>query len=410
MDEKSIWLLKNEVQEIFGRRIQSSSDCQNLCNDILRVNSVKISFNTIRRLFNLMKADSKPSKYTVNVLSNYCGFSSFDHFITTKQSAITGPQEQNEVLLSFLTLFFKQIEVCKGNDVTFLKLVELTILHLQHHPSIIDRFVREIAKTRNGQNFYFEQFIFIDKLNSYHGKGLLHYLNEKKTQEAQIFGHSLLCYQSWLRKHNEGIEMHYKIVMGYKVNLSISSSVCARYFATQLYYADKFYLDQENIKLGARKFYYSMMQLKENASSLNCFEIILCEALILVGQCDEALFYIEEILKEVKRNVPSYIDVALYETICLFKAIVFARRGKKMKAGEILQDINPGKFSFLCKKYLNILYLSIRQVLKSKSEDQEEIQHLIQETGFIALSSIWQDSPVPSRKAMGKVGQKIIGV
>ncbi len=72
---ESIDLLKDEVKKIFGRRILSSADCQNLCEDILSTSSIKISFNTIRRFFSLIKAVSRPSIYTLNTLSNYCGFS-----------------------------------------------------------------------------------------------------------------------------------------------------------------------------------------------------------------------------------------------------------------------------------------------------------------------------------------------
>src|SRR3954470_15017377 len=181
-DINGINLLKNEVEKRFGRRVISSADCQNLCNDILHTNSIKISFNTIRRFFNLMRATNQPSEYTLNALSNYCGFSSFGKFIIFKQqNIILENQNQDEILLSFLTLFFKQVEIFKPHDITFLNLVQQTILHLDHYPNMIDAFQREIAKTKNGQNFYFERFVFIDKLNSYYGQGLQYYLDEKQT-------------------------------------------------------------------------------------------------------------------------------------------------------------------------------------------------------------------------------------
>src|SRR3954469_14681666 len=157
MKLNSISLLKTEVEKIFGKRIQSSSDCQTLCNEILRTSDIKISFNTIRRFFNLMKAEGSPSSYTLNALCNYCGFQSFDKFILARQqNVLQEEKEQDPVLLNFLILFFKQIEVCKKNDLTYLSLVQQTIIHLDQHTFIIDSFQREIAKTKNGQTFYFE--------------------------------------------------------------------------------------------------------------------------------------------------------------------------------------------------------------------------------------------------------------
>jgi hypothetical protein len=380
-------LLKNEVKKVFGRRILSSTDCENLSDDILRKSRVKISCNTIRRFFNLLKAKNAPSVYTLNALANYCGFFSFDNFVVSRmQTMATEPHEQEKILLGFLTLFFKQIEVVKRNDSTYLKLVQQLILHMEKYPAIIDRFQEEIAKTKIGQSFYYEQFVFIDKFNSYYGKGLQYYLNEKKTKESQLFAHSLLCYKEWLTGHREGVDKHYKKIKRYKVDRSVSSSVCARCFTAELLYTNIHGIDHENILANARRFYTSNRDLGENAYHLNCFEIILSEALILIAQYDEAMFYIRQILKKIKSNLSTHIDVALYENIYLFKAIVFANTGRKMKAYELLQDIDPYKFSFLSRQYLNILYLSAKQLIRNKNEDQEQIEHLIQETGFARLS------------------------
>jgi len=297
MKLNSISLLKTEVEKIFGKRIQSSSDCQTLCNEILRTSDIKISFNTIRRFFNLMKAEGSPSSYTLNALCNYCGFQSFDKFILARQqNVLQEEKEQDPVLLNFLILFFKQIEVCKKNDLTYLSLVQQTIIHLDQHTFIIDSFQREIAKTKNGQSFYFEQFVFVDKLNSYYGAGLQYYLNEKKTKEAQLFGYSLLCYQSWLTQNTAGVEKYFRKVMQQGINTSVSHSVNARYFTTQLFYADAFSLDQDAILAEAKRFYLSTLKLKDNNLTSNCFEIIISEAMILTGNYESALFYLEEIL------------------------------------------------------------------------------------------------------------------
>ena len=145
-------------------------------------------------------------------------------------------------------------------------------------------------------------------------------------------GHSLLCYKNWLINNAEGIEKHYKKIKRYKIDKTISNSVSARYFTTELLYANANGLDKEDILATAREFYLSKNYCNENLYSLNCFEVIISEALILITQYDEAMFYISEILKKVKRSMSSHIDVALYENICLFKAVVFANTGRNMKA------------------------------------------------------------------------------
>ena len=255
---KSTTLLKSEVEKRFGKKIVSSADCQNLCDDILLTSKVKISFNTVRRFFSLMRAANQPSRYTLNALCNYCGFSSFDNFIIAKrEKAVVEDHKNDEILLSFLTLFFKEIEVGRANDQTYLNLVQQTILHLDHYPHIIDAFQMEIAKTKNGQDFYFERFVFVDKLNSYFGRGLQYYLEEKQSEEAQVFGYSVLCYQSWLLQNKEDVERYYKKVMEYDIVDSEKPFINARYFASQLFYAEVFGLEHESIISKAKDFYFS---------------------------------------------------------------------------------------------------------------------------------------------------------
>jgi len=232
--------------------------------------------------------------------------------------------------------------------------------------------------------------VFIDKLNDHYGKGLQYYLNEKKTKEAQLFAHSLLCFGSWLTENCEGVEMHYKKVMRYKIDRAISNSTNARCFASQLFYADALGLDDADMMASIRAFYLTMNEPDTTYSCLSCFEMILAEALILINRYEEAMFYICELHKKIKRSVPSYIDVALSENISILKAIVYTNTGKKKKAYEILYDIDPCKFSFLSRQYLNILYLSARQMIKNRKEDRDQIDELIHETGFVRLSTIWQ--------------------
>src|SRR4030095_11742629 len=102
--------------------------------------------------------------------------------------------------LRYLVTIFTATQVRDGNDETYFSLVKHTINFLAQHQDLAQKFQRAIVKTRNGQDFYFEQFVNIDKLNSFYGEGLRYYLNERKTQEGQLFGNSLLCLRDWLSK------------------------------------------------------------------------------------------------------------------------------------------------------------------------------------------------------------------
>lgn len=381
--------LKHQVEQTFGKKILASADCRDLCMDISQWAGNKISFSTAKRLFNLLKEEHLPSVYTLNILSNYCGFSSFDDFVATQKRSFFENGQEN-AFIDFLIMLFKNVDVSNGNDITYISLVQQTIKYLEQYSGIVDRFLREIARTRNGQIYYFEKFVNIDKLNSFYGEGLYYYLHEKKTKEAKIFGHSLLCLRSWLSMNDAGVENQWNALKGITIDPSIRPAVCARYFSAELYAANISVSNVQSIISKARLYYTSQPSTKE--ADYNCFELIIAKCLTLIGECDEAQYYIEEVLKKINTYtfIPSgIVDVSLFETISLYKAIALAQCGEHQQSMEMLNGIVPYKFSFLSKQYLTILYLSLKNSLKFRSIESEQIQYLIRETGFKRLSYLF---------------------
>ena len=195
----SVVQLKKEIEETFGKKISTSGDCVVLCNQIYSKTDSRLNASTLRRFFGLVKSDFKPATTTLDILSKYCGFTDFDDFTISKNDSTSGATNNfdNNSILNYLVSHFNHTHVKDPADKTFIELVKNTIIFLRRHPELTDKFQRMIAKTKSGQEFYFEQFINLDELNSFYGDGLHYYLMEKDTREAQIFGHSLLCLKHW---------------------------------------------------------------------------------------------------------------------------------------------------------------------------------------------------------------------
>lgn len=383
MESEYVGLLKLYIEKMLGRRILSSTDCRFLFNDITHQLDSTLSFNTLRRFFKLMETKHEQSVYTLNILAAYCGFSSFDDFITiVKRKPVENKGQQNTDLLFYLVMLFKETEVSDENDFTFFRFVRQTITFLEYHPDLIDQFQREIAKTNNGQLYYFEQFVNIDRLNAFYGDGLLYYLHEKRTTEAQIFGNYLLCLRYWLAMDNKNLEKHYNAIIQYDLNKKSSPDTAARYYAAQLIQAGT---DPEPILIRARQFYASVSLTIDNFVSVFRFYCTLSHTLLLTRQYEEALFYIDEFLKNKKKYVLPPTESSLVESIHLFKAIALVRSGEKAAGKEWLDSLNTCNFFFLSKQYLNILYLSIKQLLKKNSCEQKQLQYLVRTTGFVKL-------------------------
>ncbi|RYE56588.1 MAG: hypothetical protein EOP48_07660 [Sphingobacteriales bacterium] len=399
MSAENLNLLKSEVERIVGRKVLTASDCQYLSNDIYQQIKLRVSLNTLRRFFHLMTSKYQPSSFTLNLLSKYCGFSSFEEFIAHKERLCDIHTNSGSDLLNFLILLFKDFETKGVEDITYINLIHEIISNLEKWPQVIDEFQSQIAKTANGQFFYYEQFINTDNLNGYYGDGLRYYLHEKKDPQAQIFGHSLLCFRSWLSMNGDKVYSHCEELMKYKIDESIHPSICGRYFASQLYKAEYFDYDVEPIILAAREFYLDTKYSRAVSQGFPHYEFILAESLILIGQHEEALFYIIEATKKRNNSTPPYVHLKLFESIYLFHAIALKNTGKVEKAKEMLEMINVKNFYFLARKFNLILYLLQKQSFHKRDLLREQLDHLVQQTGFRKLVEAYPEIGIPSVQA-----------
>ncbi len=383
----NIDLLKEEVEKTFGRKILFSADCIYLQNHILKHLQFTLSFNTLRRFFKLMESKHQQSAYTLDVLSNYCGFSSFNQFVASKQQSQSANKEhQNSALAHYLVKIFKNIEVKNTNDSIYLELVGQTIQFLEHQPFDFDQFQREIARTENGQKIYFEKFVHIDKLNAYYGAGLHYYLRECPSKDAQVFGHATLCLGCWLSENGAGLEEHYKEMALHRVDRTTPANIAGSFFGAKIFYAHAFNRPQGPTLAEARQYYSLIKSPRENFSSAYLFAKHLSEALVLTRQYEEAAYYIEEALKTRKNNHFLESELVMFEAIKLFNVFVKIHLEGSCKAKELLLSIDPNNFYFLHKRYMTILYLSLRQTIQKNTHTQEQLENLIKETGFTRLT------------------------
>jgi hypothetical protein len=72
--------LKSEVETKYGRRIENSKDCRNLAILISEDTGDILSETTVRRCFGLLRASSKPSLETLNILSQYIGYNDWEDY------------------------------------------------------------------------------------------------------------------------------------------------------------------------------------------------------------------------------------------------------------------------------------------------------------------------------------------
>ncbi len=87
--------LKQEVLDKAGLTIITPSDCQSLAFKISKQTRKQISDTTIKRIYGFALSSSVPSVYTLNLLSEYCGYSSWDYFCDEHSKKQAKPQAKS---------------------------------------------------------------------------------------------------------------------------------------------------------------------------------------------------------------------------------------------------------------------------------------------------------------------------
>ena len=72
--------LKELVSKKFGKKISNRGDCERLSEEIYKTTKKELSYNTLRRFFQLDKSKFKTRKNTLNILSAYIGYQDFLDF------------------------------------------------------------------------------------------------------------------------------------------------------------------------------------------------------------------------------------------------------------------------------------------------------------------------------------------
>jgi hypothetical protein len=86
--------LKQEVEKVFGQKIQKRKQCEDLALDLYTKTGVFISYNTFRRLFGIIEY-REPRISTLDALSKYTGFSSYRDFMNRFHSVDEWPKWEN---------------------------------------------------------------------------------------------------------------------------------------------------------------------------------------------------------------------------------------------------------------------------------------------------------------------------
>lgn len=396
--------LKNEVERIYGKRIVTYSDCLILSKEITLRTGFRLNVNTLRRFFGLVQAVYPPSVTTLDILSRFCGFQSFENYRAFQTTQTDVADVPSSSLLHYADVLFSRAAATTYTDPTWTGIVRETILFMEKHPHLIDTFQRNIARTRIGQDIFFEQFVNLDQLNGNFGTGLRYYLAQKNNREGRLFTHALLCLRHYLTMDAQPLERHYQELLQDTIDERVHPFLAARFFAAQIFYHNRSPADIFRIVSAARECFRHLLPSRDMYQAFPCFELFMTEALVLTRQPLEALFYIQESRKKRTDYYPPAVDKNLFSPFDLYEAAAFSMLGEEEKAKKAFRRVNPMDFYFLSRQFHNIIYLTVESHLfpaKAKN-NRPQISGLIMQTGFLYLQGFLSETAVVNKKEQPK--------
>jgi hypothetical protein len=248
------WLIKI-IQEVYDLQIVDAYSCQKLSDELLTRARISISYNTLRRLFGIIKGPTHASRFTLDSLCKGIGYADFAAF----QQAVNQfekdffnemlilnrleKRKDDEVILGIVRQFelktwdevyqFKSIvDLClevanfdlltkifglkfetSDQDVTWRLYVSFQSIYVQscQNNERVIAYVEELLKTNElAQRILLQLFVEEECLQGYYGRWLLA-ASEDLVEDMVVFKNSLLCQRAYENKDLAAAKSHFQL-------------------------------------------------------------------------------------------------------------------------------------------------------------------------------------------------------
>jgi len=242
-NKKHISELKAFTTSTFTEPLKHSFQCEHLSKQVKKVTGIYVSPQTLRRFFGLIQSDFSPSVKTLNALAAYNGFPNWhsftEQFSNTNYQPLTLDQEAN------LYLHFYEIDVKEEADMNYHNASKNVALRILFNPALLSKVSSSLAANPVSQVYFFERFPYIDGLHSDVYKRAIQQYLQKKTDDAQIFGNSLLYLSDFLCNKRKDAKKYFDTMMQFQVNETMHPFAIARFVGTNILNA---HLNNENVE------------------------------------------------------------------------------------------------------------------------------------------------------------------
>ena len=290
-------ILKKKTFERLGFKINNLGSAIQLSNIILEEKDEFISYNTIRRLFKIVKTNENPSKKTLDIISRFNGYNNYNHFIKTFKyenkwklqndiyeilnkmdldllihfirKNLRAKEDHVAIVIQVLRELFLQKryhELYKTLEIEELKIENLTydeVAHIGNGIGLLlrkikleDDVIKTLLKIKNYQDLVYTMFVDYANLNKYYLSHIKIFKTIKSADYLIAFTESLENLHCYL---NLKKTIHHDIRLKEDYHPILKSRIISQNILNKnkniIQKLEQYYLQQNNPKLPIEYFY-----------------------------------------------------------------------------------------------------------------------------------------------------------
>lgn len=374
-------LLRSYVERHFGKRITDRPDCEALSQQIFSKTHLFISYNTLRRFFRLAgNNDSNPSNSTLNILSIYCGYRSYDEFmrialnsdpVLVAHNLLLSLQDEDNLTIDFLkdeleklrdqrilfgvipsiiqrTFFLGktellnrlfELEVIFNNkhylhaDLYFL--MQLIGDELRKHHTLSEKIWKTWATIPLARFYYFELFVDMDNLIHSHHYAISHYYKASETKQDKLFALSLLFWKAFWSNNQREYNKLYNELTFIELTPELHPIPVARALNCLLVH---------EYRAGGKVSYELNQTIERYRKQYSnhpepFFNYWIIEGLAITHQWEKCLAYIEELEENWNLKSHQYFHGGANEKLKIVALLCYKKLGKQYEVKQIKPTI-----------------------------------------------------------------------
>ena len=397
MNNEKIKLLIGEAERIFGKDIVTTQDTIEFVDSIFNSTSELISYNTIRRMYNVVYSKKvSPSKSTLNIIAKYCGFSSFIDFSSNFNIQNNQIEIYNECYLTFyknqkadfslvnklcsqkqdfftfdflkktihiaftyedldfLTNIFELDSVFKNKSYLYFHqnyLIQDIGALLRKYPNLQNRLWSHWSHQKNARLLYFELFVDLDYLINHHFLAIEKYNKYSTSQQDLAFAQSLLFFRAFLTNNNSDIREHYQFLCSLDIK-AMHPIPRARVLISKLLFS------KPTKELIQEIEYWCDFEIENKKIEPPFFHVWIMEGLVMVKQF-EVVMQISKSIQADSNFVDNRINRGLIQRANTYRAFALIKTGQIIAGKKLYNEIDPSEYNLFSYEYDNLFYSAL---------------------------------------------------